>query len=250
MAGHELVVPDTCRNPVKEADPAFRRRHALRSGREGYAFPDLEVVSSGARTLLAWKRNQSLWGRVEFLDEGQVWTDSNEFRESCSDLVDRVIRRLASLGVEGTFLEEEWAAIQTGDKDEIEFCETAAGLGWDPYDLDDEGRENVIWLAELLDGPVLEEAIAALEPVTLKQSTLTIASAIDHAKSNSSVWIVSIAFFRKSCWDQIMLASIRGMQVTTRRDAFGGNWTWTAIRYPLMPPSQRRLVRIRNLLHE
>ncbi|MDE2927414.1 MAG: ImmA/IrrE family metallo-endopeptidase [Acidobacteriota bacterium] len=172
------------RNPVKEADPAFRRRHALRSGREGYAFPDLEVVSSGARTLLAWKRNQSLWGRVEFLDEGQVWTDSNEFRESCSDLVDRVIRRLASLGVEGTFLEEEWAAIQTGDKDEIEFCETAAGLGWDPYDLDDEGRENVIWLAELLDGPVLEEAIAALEPVTLKQSTLTIASAIDHAKSN------------------------------------------------------------------
>lgn len=171
-------------NPAKEADPDFRRRHALRSGRDGYAFPDLEVVSSGARTLLAWKRSQSLWGRVEFLDEGQIWTDSNEFRESCSDLVDRVIRRLESLGVEGTFLEEEWAAIQTADRDETEFCEAAAGLGWDPYDLDDEGRELVIWLAELLDGPVLEEAIAALDPVTLASSTPAIASAIEGAKSN------------------------------------------------------------------
>ena len=171
-------------NPAKEANPAFRRRHALRTGREGYAFPDLEVVSSGARTLLAWKRNLSTWTRVEFLEEGQVWTDSNEFRESCADLVDRVIRRLASLGVEGTFLEEEWAAIQTGDEDESEFCETAAGLGWDPYALDDEGRALVLWVAEVLNGAVLEEAVAALDPMTLTSSTPAIANAIDDAKSN------------------------------------------------------------------
>lgn len=173
-----------CGNPTKEGEPAFRRRHALRSSREGYAFPDLEVVSSGARTQLVWKRNISPWTNVEFLEEGQIWTDSGEFRESCADLVDRVIRRLASLGIEGTYLEEEWAAIQTGDKDETEFCETTAGLGWDPYDLDDEGRALVLRLAEVLKGVVLEEAIAALDPLSLTRGSSAIASAIDGAKSN------------------------------------------------------------------
>lgn len=171
-----------CGNPAKEADPAFRRRHSLRSGREGYAFPDLEVVPSGARTHLVWTRNLSTWTKVEFLEDGQIWTDSSEFRESCAGLVDRVIRRLVSLGVEGTFLEEEWATIQTGDKEETEFCETAAGLGWDPYDLHDQGRELVIGLAEVLYGTVLEEAIAALDPLTLTRGSYAIANAIDDAK--------------------------------------------------------------------
>ena len=176
--GHE------CGNPAKEADPAFRRRHALRSGREGYAFPDLEVIPSGARTHLVWKRNLSPWTKVEFLAEGKIWTDSIEFRESCADLVDRVIRRLASLGVEGTFLEEEWTAIQAGNQEESEFCETTAGLGWDPYDLDDEGRALVLRISEVLNGAVLEEAIAALDPSTLTKGSAAIVSAIDDAKSN------------------------------------------------------------------
>ncbi len=173
-------------NPaVKEAESCLPSATCATDRPGGlYPFPDLEVVSSGARTLLAWKRNLSTWTRVEFLEEGQVWTDSNEFRESCADLVDRVIRRLASLGVEGTFLEEEWAAIQTGDEDESEFCETAAGLGWDPYALDDEGRALVLWVAEVLNGAVLEEAVAALDPMTLTSSTPAIANAIDDAKSN------------------------------------------------------------------
>ena len=171
-------------NPMKEDDPAFRRRHSLRANREGYAFPDLEVVSSGARTRLVWKRNLAPWTRIEFLAEGEIWVDSSEFRENCAGLVDRVIRRLMSLGVEGTFLEEEWAAIQAADKEESEFCETAAGLGWDPYSLDDEARDRVIQLSEVLSGAVLEEAVAALDPRTLGQGSSDISAAIGDAKSN------------------------------------------------------------------
>ena len=171
-------------NPAKEEDPDFRWRHSLRYGREGYAFPDLEVVSAGARTHLGWTRSLSTWTNVEFLEEGQMWTDSIEFQETCAGLVDRVIRRLVSLGVEGTFLEEEWDAIQTADKDESDFCETTAGLGWDPYDLDDRGRALVIGLGEVLNGAVLEEAIAALDPRTLSSGPYAIAHAFDDAKPN------------------------------------------------------------------
>ena len=171
-------------NPVKEADPAFRRRHSLGANREGYAFPDLEVVSSGARTRLVWKRNLSPWTRIEFLAHGQIWMDRSEFQESCAGLVDQVIRRLASVGVEGTFLEEEWAAIQAADKEESEFCETTAGLGWDPYSLDDKGRELVLQLTEVLNGAVLEEAVAALDPRTLRAGSSAISAAVDGARSN------------------------------------------------------------------
>ena len=91
-------------NPVKADDPAFRRRHALVSARDGYAFPNLQVMPSGGRMHLAWMADRLQWSQIEFLNEGQAWIDRDEFRNCCSDLVGRVVQRLASLGVEGTFL--------------------------------------------------------------------------------------------------------------------------------------------------
>ena len=148
-------------NPTKEGDPDFHRRHSLGANREGYAFPSLEVVSSGSRTHLAWKRDPSLWTRVEFLSQGNIWMDSDEFRERCTDLVDGVVRRLETLGINKTLLQEEWAAIQTADEDEAKFCKTAAGLGWDPYAVDDVRRDWVFLFENRL-GELLGEAIPAM----------------------------------------------------------------------------------------
>ena len=83
--------------PAKEGDPDFHRRHALSANREGYAFPNLEVVPSGTRTHLVWTQGRSPWTGVEFLSRGDIWIDSSDFRETCSDLIDRVIRRLEAL---------------------------------------------------------------------------------------------------------------------------------------------------------
>ena len=65
--------------------------------------------------------------------------DLDEFRACCRDLVDRVVRRLLVLGIEGTFLQEECGGVQAADDDEAVFCKAAAGLGLDPYALDDRG---------------------------------------------------------------------------------------------------------------
>ena len=172
-------------NPIKEGDPDFHRRHALGASREGYAFPNLKVVSSGARTRLGWTDGSSTWARVTFLNQGEIWMDSGEFRENCADLIDSVIRRLASFGVEDTLLQEEWAAIQAADEEEYSFCRTAAGLGWDPYALDDAGSDWVFLLAERL-GDLLGEAVPALEtdPLRLNEGSLAIGHAITEAKRN------------------------------------------------------------------
>ena len=166
-------------NPVKNDDDAFRRRHALVSVRDGYAFPKLQVASSGTRTLLAWTSDSLPWARLDYQDGNQVWVDRNEFRESCADLVDRVIRRLVSCGIEGTFLQEEWASVQAADHDESLFCKTAAGLGWDPYALSDSQREAVVRLGQVLDDSIFEEAIAVLDVEYLEAETTAIAAALE-----------------------------------------------------------------------
>lgn len=171
-------------NPEKEDNPAFHRRHALSASREGYAFPDLEVFSAGGWTRLAWKQSIPPWTKVEFLNQGEIQIDSSEFRDTCVDVVDQVIRRLVSFDIEETFLQEEWAAIQAADKDESEFCEIAAGLGLDPYDLDEAKSKLVLELAGELSGAVLEEAVAALDPQTLRVGCSAITGAIAGAKSN------------------------------------------------------------------
>lgn len=171
-------------SPAKEDDRDSRRRHVLSGGREGYAFPNLEVYSSGGWTHLAWKGGPSPWTRVEFLGQGETRIDSGEFREACSGIVDQVIRRLASLGIEETFLQQEWKAIQEADGEEAEFCAIAAGLGWDPYALDDDRRALVLELAERLSGVVLEEAVAALDPQIVLEGCAAISGALTEARSN------------------------------------------------------------------
>ena len=170
-------------NPAKEGTPDFRRRHSLSTSREGYAFPNLDVIPSGAQTRIAWKKDRPRWTRVEFLEDGHVRMEGSEFRETCGDFIDQVIGRLDSLGVHETFLEEEWGAIQTADEEEAEFCKAAAGLGWDPYALDDANRDYVLLLAEKLGG-LLSEAVPALDTTDPVGGSSAIASAIEEAKLN------------------------------------------------------------------
>ena len=166
------------RNPAKNDDDAFRRRHALVPVRDGYAFPKLQVASSGGRTALAWTPESLPWARLDYQGGDEVAVDTDAFRGSCAELVDRVVRRLVSCGIEGTFLQEEWAAVQGADEDESRFCRTAAGLGWDPYALDDSQRKAVIRLEEVLDESIFDEAIAVLDAEYLEAETTAIAAAL------------------------------------------------------------------------
>ena len=172
-------------NPMKADDAAFKRRHSLVSSREGYAFPNLQVMPTGTRMRVTWTRDRLRWARLEFLNAGQAWVDPDEFQEACADLVDRVIRRLVSLGVEGTLLQEEWMSIQEADRDESMFCGTAAGLGWDPYALDQEKRALVCGLEEVLNGACFEEAVAVLDVHHLEAQVAAIGAALAAGKSTS-----------------------------------------------------------------
>ena len=182
-------------NPANEHSQGFRRRHCLGVGRDGYAFPNLDIVPSyGGRTSVSWSPTRSLWTRVEFLGGGEALVDGDEFRRTCSDFIDSVILRLDSLGVQDTFLREEWDAIRGADDEEIQFCQAAAALGWDPYALDDDAREHVIALDDMLGG-LLDEALPSLDAANPLAGASEIETALEGARRNR-VYLERIEDFR------------------------------------------------------
>ncbi len=173
-------------NPERQRDREFHRRHSLSANREGYAFPNLEVISSGARTTLAWKRYAPQWTKVEFLNEGYASVDGLEFRDACSGMIDSVIRRLSAHGINDTLLQQEWAAIQETEacQEEVAFCEIAAGLGLDPYDMDDSQCDVILSLNSQF-GDFVVEAVQALDASSLSVQSSAISSAIQDARQSS-----------------------------------------------------------------
>ena len=170
-------------NREKLIDPDFLRRHSLISGREGYALPDLRITSYGGRTNLVWNRCTPEWTKVEFLDQGRASVDSDDFRQASAELIEGVVRRLEAVGIQNTLLQEEWNAIQRSETDpeEREFCETVAGLGWDPYDLEEKQIKDVLSMADAL-GDLTEEAVQVVDPKSLLQQCSALVSAIEVSK--------------------------------------------------------------------
>lgn len=179
-------------NPHKENATDFYRRHALGPHREGYAYPNLKIVPHrGASTQISWDISPSQWRKTSFLEAGNAWVDSPEFQAVVSALIDQVIRRLEACGIDDTLLQDEWAAIQAADADEALFCRTAAGLGWDPYDLDENRQQTIFQLGESLGG-LLDEAIPALNGDYPDADSRIIVSAIAATKQANGIPLASL----------------------------------------------------------
>ena len=227
--------------PAKEDNPAFARRHALGVSREGYAFPNLQVAPAGARIRLVWTPDRLDSAKIEFLRKGKKWIESNEFRDCCSDFVDRVIRRLIAFGVEGTLLQEEWAAIQAAGADESKFCGVAAGLGWDPYALNDAERAAVLRLDDVLDEAVLEEAVAVLDADDLDTDLAAMVEALETGKA-ASLSLERLRALRTTI--PPLAGGSRGMPAIPWRRICADTWILMAIRLPPWPPWAARSVKI------
>ena len=173
-------------NPASRSRRGFHGRHCLGAEREGYAFPRLELVSWGARTRIVSATDPTPRPNSDLVHIGQTtkWVSTDELFETLADLIDQVLRRLASLGVTGTALEEEWAAVQSADEEESSFCRAAARLGWDPYAIDDRRRDQVLVLAERLGG-LFDEAAPVLDPNDLEAGSRAIIETLEDAKGNA-----------------------------------------------------------------
>ncbi len=175
--GHEL------RNKSRASDSGYRSRHALIANREGYAYPDLEVAPLGPVTHLLWRAHRDEWSSVEYLSDGEGWVDTETFGEDCADFINQVTCRLELLGIQDTYLQEEWVAVQSAGEEEARYCRTAAGLGWDPYALEKDRRSWLVALSDHTD-ELLTEAMAVLSPSAAQDGWLAIKDALQAVKGS------------------------------------------------------------------
>ena len=129
-------------------------------------------------------------------------------------------------------LQDEWEAIQGADRSEIEFCEAAAGLGWDPYDMGDDERSLVVELGHTLSGAVLEEAIAAFNARSLMTECSAITGAIACAKANALRWEpLAVMDHELPAGGHVAAPTPWEAGYDLSRDAAPGPESWTASRY-------------------
>ena len=182
LATHWWFLTAEMQSPRNHDNADFQRRHSLAANREGYAYPDLHVFPLGSLTRLVWHGGSIPWAKTDLLEKpGQLLIYSAEFQEVCGDFVESVLARLTCLGVEDTLLQQEWAAVRAADAEEADFCRAAAGLGWDPYVIDDAKRDHVYMLADRF-GATLAEALPALNTDCITDGWTIIEQALENAR--------------------------------------------------------------------
>ncbi len=139
--------------------------HDMRSAGDGFFWPTLLILPEGQNTLLSWTPDRSpLGGRIRFVSTGRVWAASDAVQTSLASFVESVLDRLIDMGVRGTLLEEEWTAVSAADVDEARFCDTAAALGVDPYDVPEELARRIETLDALTSPGLVGELASAADP--------------------------------------------------------------------------------------
>jgi hypothetical protein len=81
---------------------------------------------------------------IRFLTQAETVLDAEAALSSISDFIDNTVRRLEDMGVVGTLLQDEWAAIQQADPSERDYCLVAASWGQDPYDMPSDTAQLLI----------------------------------------------------------------------------------------------------------
>lgn len=176
---YEALVPDS---PFQSD---FQFRHNIKFARSGFSLPNLLIQPQGSITFLKWESSVLKNHKCKFFNHGYAFVDSQQFEDEITNLIDAVILRLESNGVENTLLQSEWEALQNTESDEREFCIAAAESGIDPYDCDDDIADLIIQASSALPKSILQEFYTASSPLSLNQDINAVKAALD-IKQNSS----------------------------------------------------------------
>ena len=186
FANHWWFLFHEVETPGRSNAELYEKRHNLRHGAEGFALPSLTIQPVGDQVRLIWQPVRLEAQNLEFTASGAVQVSTAELRQTLSDFIGTVLRRLQEQGIEETPLEREWNGIQAADEEEREFCVTVASLGIDPYTLDEEKQQEVIEVSESLPRSILADFFAVADFAALPQQARQVLDAVEASRRNRS----------------------------------------------------------------
>jgi hypothetical protein len=128
----------------EEARSGFDRRHCLRYAGDGFVFPPLRLVSDGIKCIIEAEPKGFPNAGIQFLETFAASIDQGQALEELKSFVSSVCARLDEKSIRGSPLQEDWAAICSADRDEIDFCRAVASMGSDPYAIETSAADAVI----------------------------------------------------------------------------------------------------------
>jgi hypothetical protein len=164
-------------------------RHSLLAAREGFVLPDLSFLPTETKMEVVWRAGASMSSAgVLFLSSGSNVLDKSLVKEEFRRLVNGVIERLDVRQVEGSYLVEEWRAIQDAERDPEQraFCEKAARLGCDPFDVDDSVATQIEHIGVVLPQPVVEDFCDAIPLAQMVAGAEAVKAFLDSAAAAPS----------------------------------------------------------------
>ncbi len=156
------------------------------SAREGYALPPLRIQPAGSIVMLSWSPERLAFHGIEFIGRGISRAETGLVKERLSSLITAVVGRLEAEGITDTLLQQDWAAIQSADAEEIKFCNCAGSLGLDPYSLDDGSQQEIEVAAGLLPEEMVADFFQAARRTELIAEAEEIHDAFTRAQNNTA----------------------------------------------------------------
>lgn len=144
-------------NPLKRKQELFLR-HNLLSGSDGYAVPNIIFYPQGGNIeILCSERNNDFSGLI-FENKNQVFSFPYEtILNSFSIFIESTIARLKEKGMFNTQLEKRWNLITTISADEKCFATICGMLGLDPFAIDSDISEKIVYIYERLHDDTIED---------------------------------------------------------------------------------------------
>jgi hypothetical protein len=186
LATHWWFLFHEVETPGRSTSEQYENRHNLRHGAEGFALPSLTIQPMGDQVRLIWQPVRLEAQNLEFTASGSVQVSESELRQTLSDFISAVLRRLQEQGVEETLLAREWNSILAADEEEREFCATVASLGIDPYTLDEKKQQEIIEVGESLPPSIWTDFFAVADFATLPQQARQVLAALKSSRRNRS----------------------------------------------------------------
>jgi hypothetical protein len=160
---HEVSPSDD--DDVREG---FGARHDVSAAGDGFALPRVRLASVGDRIDIRAVRWKPEYCNVEFLADGHAIVERDEAENQCRRVIDSVIERLRDSGIENTWLEAEWGAINDLSEEEREFCRASSLLGLDPFAVPAGVSKDIIRRWDSLEASLREDMFTCASSDTLE----------------------------------------------------------------------------------
>lgn len=145
------------------------RHHNFRAVGEGFPWPDLTIVPEGEFSQVVWSSSDQPSGGLRYLASGGSLISTLNLESVLTDLVESTLTRLDEFGVGETQLHKEWRAIQSLDSEEVAFCESAARLGLDPFDVDEAISDSLEAAGDKVPINLLSDFLNAVDPKRIRE---------------------------------------------------------------------------------